>query len=358
MLDLQHNRLSSLDAGDFRRLAKLTELYLGGNQLTSPEAGVFSNLKNLTILDLSGNALASLDAGTFSGLANLTRLELAGNRLSSLEAGTFGDLTNLAVLVLQRNALSRLAAGAFQHLANLKTLELEFNELSNLETGALSGLANLTTLDLRHNTALTDLNLAEANFSNLTGLSVGDDGNITRVSLRNTVVNQTALAALLSGGIGSRTGIGELGGITEMDLSGVDFATITDLSPLYVLDDLSDLWLVDTLNLDAADLDVLLDNLATIEGTATEGILHLTRANFDAFGALLAAWDAELGHHVDIVPEPAGAVLGILALVGLPCWRRKGRGRCHATWPNSGFGSLAARPWRPCRARGERRAEK
>ena len=41
----------------------------------------------------------------------------------------------------------------------------------------------------------------------------------------------------------------------KMDLSGVDFADITDLSPLYVMDDLTDLWLVATQNVDANDLD-------------------------------------------------------------------------------------------------------
>jgi hypothetical protein len=92
-----------------------------------------------------------------------------------------------------------------------------------------------------------------------------------------------------------------------MDLSGIEYANITDLSPLYVMDDLTDLWLVDTVNLDAAALDVLLDNLATIEGTGTEGILHMTQANYDAFntagGDLLATWDGESGHHVEFV-EP------------------------------------------------------
>ena len=71
------------------------------------------------------------------------------------------------------------------------------------------------------------------------------------------------------------------------------------------MDDLTDLWLVDTVNLDASDLDVLLDNLATIEGTDTEGILHMTQANYDAFntagGGLLATWDGESGHHVEFV---------------------------------------------------------
>jgi hypothetical protein len=71
------------------------------------------------------------------------------------------------------------------------------------------------------------------------------------------------------------------------------------------MDDLTDLWLVDTVNLDATDLDVLLDNLATIEGTDTEGVLYMTQADLDAVntagGGLLAAWDNEDGHHVEIV---------------------------------------------------------
>ena len=57
--------------------------------------------------------------------------------------------------------------------------------------------------------------------------------------------------------------------------------------------------------MDATDLDVLLDNLETIESPDTEGILYMTQADFDAFntagGGLLAAWDAEPGHHVEFL---------------------------------------------------------
>jgi hypothetical protein len=65
-------------------------------------------------------------------------------------------------------------------------------------------------------------------------------------------------------------------------------------------------------------LDLLLDNLETIEGTDTEGILYMTQVDFDAFntagGGLLAAWDAEPGHHVQFVPEPSTIVLVLIAL--------------------------------------------
>jgi hypothetical protein len=137
----------------------------------------------------------------------------------------------------------------------------------------------------------------------------GLDGNvnITSVSLKNAVVNQTSLTVLLDGGGGS-TGIGELNGITGMDLSGIDFVDITGLSPLYVMDDLTDLWLVNTVNLGAADLDTLLNNLATIQGTVIEGILYMTQANYDVFntdgGDFLADWDEEDGHHVEFVVQP------------------------------------------------------
>jgi hypothetical protein len=159
---------------------------------------------------------------------------------------------------------------------------------------------------------LTELNLAEAEFLSLTTINVAGNVNITRVSQKNAVVNQTSLAALLDGGIDTNwiyIGIGELDAdITEMDLSGIDYGNITDLGPLYVMDDLTDLRLVDTVNLGASDLDALLNNLATIEGTATEGILYMTQANFDAFntdgGDLLATWDGESGHHVEFVVQP------------------------------------------------------
>ena len=85
------------------------------------------------------------------------------------------------------------------------------------------------------------------------------------------------------------------------------------------MDNLTDLWLVDAENLAAGALDVLLDNLATMENPSIEGALYLTQADFDAFntagGGKLAIWDAEPGHHVEIVPEPAVVVSLLLGLL-------------------------------------------
>ena len=57
--------------------------------------------------------------------------------------------------------------------------------------------------------------------------------------------------------------------------------------------------------MNANALDVLLNNLATMQNTTIEGALYLTQADFDAFNTAgdgkLAIWDAEPGHHVEII---------------------------------------------------------
>jgi hypothetical protein len=211
-------------------------------------------------------------------------------------------------------------------------LDLHDNQLSSIESGTFSELPYLEYLDLRDNPSLTELNLAEADFSSLRHFDVENDTNISSVSLRNTVLNQRALAALLDGGepFPPLIGIGYIGGvgITELDLSGVDFANITSLLPLWAMNDLTDFWLVNAQNLDATDLDVLLDNLETIESPDTEGILYMTEADYDAFnadgGGLLSIWNDEQGHHVEFVPEPSTILLCVIALGMVGGWRKWG----------------------------------
>jgi hypothetical protein len=237
-----------------------------------------------------------------------TELRLQGNQLSSIGSGDFDGLIALRVLDLQVNQLSSIESGAFSGLTNLEWLFLSRNHISNLESGTFSGLTNLESLTLWGNN-LARLNLAEADFSSLFAFFC-DAPIFYDVSLKNAVLNPFLF------NIGCLREVWE-SPVRVIDLSGIDFGNFTDLELLYAMDDLTDLWLVDTQNLDAIDLDELLDNLETFEGTDVEGILYMAEANFDAFnaagGGLLAAWHAEPGHHVAFGPE---RVLGDLNLDG------------------------------------------
>ncbi len=377
-LSLYGNQISSIEPGDFSRLPNLTVLYLGGNQISSIESvdfsdlqnlsslslggqissiesGDFSDLPNLEWLDLSGNQIPSIESGDFSGLTNLKGLYLADNQISSIESVDFSDLTNLEMLVLEGNPISSIESDDFSGLANLETLYLAGNQISSIESGSFSALTSLTRLDLGDNPissiesgafsgmpnlkelllysnpAMTELNLGGTHLPSLNEFEVRGNASITSVSLKNAVLSQRVLAVLLDGGdpLWPRVGIGELRGITELDLSGVNFGRFSDLSPLYAMDDLTDLWLVDVLNLDASQLDLMLDELTTIEGTDFEGILYMTQTDFDglntAGNGLLADWDDEPGHHVHIVPIPEPTTLALLAIASfcLVPWLRR-----------------------------------
>ena len=168
-------------------------------------------------------------------------------------------------------------------------LSLYRNRISDIS--AVAGLTNLNRLNLFNNQIET-LDLSSSDLSSLDHFSI--EGNpVTNVLLNDAVLDQRLLSKLLDGGTSVDAGIGEIPGITNLDLSGVDFGDITDLSPLRMMDDLTDLWLVGASNIDAGRLDTLLDNLDTIEGTATEGVLHLSQADYDSLdaagGGLLAA---------------------------------------------------------------------
>ncbi len=329
-LGLDDNQISSIESDDFNDLPNLAGLDLYGNQISSIEADDFSGLTNLRSLHLRNNQISSIEADAFSGMPNLEYLSVSYNQISSIEADKLSGLTNLRLLILNHNQISSIESDTLSGLPNLEWLYLHHNQISSIESGAFSGMPNLETLLLGSNILLTELNLDEADFSSLDTFTVVGNTNITSVSLKNTVLNQTALTALLDGGFDHRIGIGDLPSITELDLSGVDFAEVTDLSPLYAMDDLTGLWLVDVLNLDAIQLDLMLDELTTIEGTDFEGILYMTQTDFDglntAGGGLLADWHLELGHHVQIVTIPEPTTLALLAIASLclvPWLRRR-----------------------------------
>ena len=150
-LKLGDKGISSLKAGDFAGLSKLTEIWLEDNQLTTLPPDLFDGLSAVEILQLNGNHLVSLPVGAFDGLSAVWLLHLHDNRLSTLLAGVFDGLSSLQDLVLVDNRLSSLPAGVFDGLSDLRGLDLEEAGLSSLPAGVFDGLSSLKRLNLEHN---------------------------------------------------------------------------------------------------------------------------------------------------------------------------------------------------------------
>ncbi|XP_026681303.1 chondroadherin-like protein [Diaphorina citri] len=86
-VDLSHNHLVNIPIGGFEPQEKLVELQLNHNKLSSVNNKTFIGLKSLKVLNLRGNFLEDLPGRLFAPLSHLEELDLGQNRISRHKFG-------------------------------------------------------------------------------------------------------------------------------------------------------------------------------------------------------------------------------------------------------------------------------
>ncbi|XP_039483176.1 vasorin [Drosophila santomea] len=172
-LNLRHNNVSQLVAGNFKLLTSLRELYLGWNSIGRLEAGSFDGLPHLQVLDLAHNNLHLLPGQLFAPLLVLGTLDISWNRrfnesgedlytglgvnwkLSTLrlDACNLGDLhlpvnAPLKELSLRRNQLKRIPAQLPETLLRLDISDNLLEELLPEDTFNLTQVRQLFIEDM------------------------------------------------------------------------------------------------------------------------------------------------------------------------------------------------------------------
>ncbi len=289
-LSLYGNQISDISA--VAGLTNLNYLFLEQNQISDISA--VSGLTNLTWLYLYSNQIS--DISTVAGLTNLNWLYLYNNQISDIS--TVSGLTNLYYLQLDNNQISDISAVA--GLTNLNYLFLDNNQISDIS--AVAGLTNLTRLHVSGNQIET-MNLSNSNLSSLNYFLV--DGNpLTSVILADATLGQTGFNALMDGGDIPYIGIAELPGVLNLDMSGVDFTGISDLSTMYGLDDLEELLLAEATNLGGSQVVPLSVELDSLNLLSVVGLWD----SFDAgTQSSLGAWDAIVGNTLVTASIPGDA---------------------------------------------------
>ena len=322
MLGLGYNEISSIESGDFEGLSNLQGLNFISNEISSIEQGDFTGLENLTWLSLRGNQINSIEQGDFAGLGNLVTLYLDYNwRINSIEQGDFAGLSKLSYLALNANLITSLEETDFSDLSNLSTLYLDDNQIVSIEDNTFAVLGNLHRLFLERNPELRTLNLKGADFLYLNRLSV-EDSPIEKVILENALLNQNSFNGIMNSPEGHWYGLAEVSGIKELDLSGVDFSSISEFSEMYAMDDLIKLFLGDATNLAADEVTGFLSQLDSLNYLDVTGLWNewsLDGMYIDAQNQMLA-WDAVEGN-ILIIPEPA--TLSLLAIGSLALLRKR-----------------------------------
>ncbi|VDI21041.1 Hypothetical predicted protein [Mytilus galloprovincialis] len=104
-LELNQNKIQSIDATSLSGLTSLEMLFLEYNEISSIEDGAFSTLRSLSILNIHENKLTSIKPDTFKSLGSLRELNLKDNDLTTVSASVFADLTDIVYLYLEYNPL-------------------------------------------------------------------------------------------------------------------------------------------------------------------------------------------------------------------------------------------------------------
>ncbi|CAG9811980.1 unnamed protein product [Chironomus riparius] len=194
--NLRLNRLAieNINGNPFKHCINLKRLYLSGNALTAIPAYTFSNTI-LEILELDSNKLSSINSLTFDSLSQLEMLNLTNNPTPVTAADVFDSLENLKFLHLSHCNINILDPIWFSKLFNLVGLNLSTNNIDVVFNSTFNNLLKLEWLDLSGNKVETYPSNMVHNNTNLLKLNL--NGNSFRIFDSNFFVSQSKLTELI-----------------------------------------------------------------------------------------------------------------------------------------------------------------
>lgn len=217
-IELNDNKLGSVDEHSFDNLSNLRTLNLNGNSngMNLPAAVFdhlprlqnllasgcnlltlnplwFANLRNLIVLDLSENAFITIPNNILNSQQNLRFLDLSRGELASIPESTFQHTRNLLVLDLQSNKIRDLHENLFANLQLLQNLQLSNNPNITIPSNVFRPLSFLRTLEIASNN-VASINGWFSSLSNLGSIDLGNN-NITSIPV-NTFTTSRSIESI------------------------------------------------------------------------------------------------------------------------------------------------------------------
>ncbi|XP_037312430.2 toll-like receptor 22 [Pungitius pungitius] len=173
--DLSENKISAIQASDFKNFSVLITLDLKRNVISQIHTGAFADLISLKRLTLNNNRLTAIRDDVFHGLSSLTELRINNNRIRNVSSTSFKSLTSLTFLDFSYNQLHHLSKvhTILQQLPNLLELSVKSNLITSFSSWELTNSSlKLNSLDLSQNNIAVFRVTADV-FPNLTRLNIG-----------------------------------------------------------------------------------------------------------------------------------------------------------------------------------------
>lgn len=151
LLQLDFNKISTIEPAAFLSLKKLADLELNENLLTVIKSEIFQDLPSLSTLRLGYNRIATLEKNAFLNLPKLTMIDFTNNSLTFMHGESLNNLPSLTTLFLRGNQFSLVPKEVCEKLPALKRLYLKTNNISAIHKLDFAQCFNLTYLQLAEN---------------------------------------------------------------------------------------------------------------------------------------------------------------------------------------------------------------
>lgn len=143
-LFLRYNNIQQIEDSSFGK--NLKHLYLSCNNLQYFEPKWFTNPTKLEVLDLDANKITSLQPNAFIQFINLKYIYLLHNGLHTIGPGAFSGRTYYDEVWLGFNNLTKLPSNAFQNYEiTIEVFDISFNKLTYLEQDFMTKFKQKTT---------------------------------------------------------------------------------------------------------------------------------------------------------------------------------------------------------------------
>jgi Leucine-rich repeat (LRR) protein len=150
ILTLDNNKLTEI--GRNLKLANLKSLYLINNLILKLKNSSFAYLKELLYLNLQSNRIITIEKTSFKGLSKLKTLILKNNYLDGSYSDYFiEDLTNMETLDLSYNQYQYFGKDFFRNLKKLNELKINNNLLKQIDSDLFQHNSELKSLCLNAN---------------------------------------------------------------------------------------------------------------------------------------------------------------------------------------------------------------
>ncbi len=150
-LNLEGNKIKSIDHGSFLSLATAISINLTNNNLAIIGKNMFTGLHSITETNLRNNCIFSIEARSLEHLSTAQTMDWSENILTIIYRFTLKGLYNIHEITFRSNNIHTIEAGSFEHLVSAKTIDLSNNKLTIICKGMLDGLPTINEISFSSN---------------------------------------------------------------------------------------------------------------------------------------------------------------------------------------------------------------